>query len=211
MSEARYGVLIGRVKSLEADPAEEKTPHYMIIVEVNEQEDYRIAINCKSNSKVKSQVMYHINDDIKTELCEYLKKMGMGFNEIDYRRNINANIAVDYIRSKLIDQEDMQVVPYDIEGEKDLKGFLNYYLEGAVQNAQVTVYVFGTYYESSNGKGVHNIHMNQGNRNKHFDENQIYRDGCFFIHNIQEDRWIACFLAFQSQSWHTDENGNPRD
>ncbi|MFP4016158.1 MAG: DUF2278 family protein [Halanaerobiales bacterium] len=211
MSEAKYGVIIGRVKRLEADPAEEKTPHYMVIVEVNEQEEYRVAINCKSNSKDKSQVMYHINDNIETEICRYLKKMGMGFSEIDYHRNINANIAVDYIRRELINPEDMKVVPYDIDGEKDLKGYLDYYLKGAVQNDQIIVYAFGTYYEDSTGKGLHNIHMNQGNRDKHFDENQIYRDGCLFIHNMQEDRWTACFLAFQSQSWHTGEKGNPGD
>lgn len=50
--------------------------------------------------------------------------------------------------------------------------------------------------------------MNQGNVGQWKRDNGIWQDGGILIHFEQEDKWVGIFLAFQSQSWCTDENGD---
>ena len=61
------------------------------------------------------------------------------------------------------------------------------------------------------GNGIHDIHMNQGNRDEHWHDNGIWSDGglIFQWREPDPDRWSAIFLAFQAQSWHTDNRGHP--
>jgi Uncharacterized conserved protein (DUF2278) len=61
-------------------------------------------------------------------------------------------------------------------------------------------------------RGVHDIHMNQGNPRAggHAGDNGVWRDGGLLLWFPEADRWVAVFLAFQSQSWHTDDQtGDP--
>jgi len=48
--------------------------------------------------------------------------------------------------------------------------------------------------------------MNQGNKGNHEYENGVYQDGGLLIHYPPQNTWTAIFLAFQSQSWDTDDN-----
>jgi hypothetical protein len=59
------------------------------------------------------------------------------------------------------------------------------------------------------GNGIHDVHMNQGNWDEHRDDNRPWADGGLLFHDVEREHWCAIFLAFQSQSWHTDEHGNP--
>ena len=52
--------------------------------------------------------------------------------------------------------------------------------------------------------------MNQGNVEKWKGDNGIWQDGGILIHFEKEEEWIGIFLAFQSQSWCTDEEGHAR-
>ena len=52
--------------------------------------------------------------------------------------------------------------------------------------------------------------MNQGNVEKWKADNGIWQDGGILIHFEKEEEWIGIFLAFQSQSWCTDEEGHAR-
>ena len=61
----------------------------------------------------------------------------------------------------------------------------------------------------SPGRGIHDIHMNQGNHDEHWHENEVWTDGGLLFHEPDGDRWSAIFLAFQSQTWHTNERGKP--
>lgn len=47
--------------------------------------------------------------------------------------------------------------------------------------------------------------MNQGNVEKWKGDNGIWQDGGILIHFEKEEEWVGIFLAFQSQSWCTDE------
>jgi hypothetical protein len=61
------------------------------------------------------------------------------------------------------------------------------------------------------GNGIHDVHMNQGNRDEHWHDNGIWSDGglIFQWNEPDPDRWSAIFLAFQTQSWQTDDLGDP--
>lgn len=52
--------------------------------------------------------------------------------------------------------------------------------------------------------------MNQGNVEKWQGDDGIWQDGGILIHFEKEEEWIGIFLAFQSQSWCTDEEGHAR-
>lgn len=206
MSDSKYGVLIGKVVGINADPVRDKTPHYKVSVRTRDDEIYKVLINCQSINDKSPQLLYYIGEVCRAEISDILQNMEYGFHEVDHFNNINPEIAVDYIRSGLFDPHKMEVISYDIPGKYDLKGLLEKNMEKALNNNEVIIYAFGIHYGD---KGIHNIHMNQGNIGLHSDENQIYHDGCFFLHFTEEDKWLGYFLAFQNQSWCTDDRGNP--
>ena len=92
-------------------------------------------------------------------------------------------------------------------------------IQKAIQD-KATVYAFGqTFRNGTNStnpffkfnpdQGIHDIHMNQGNPvNNRDDENGTYQDGGL-IFSFPDGTWAAAFSAFQSQSFNTDENGDP--
>ena len=55
------------------------------------------------------------------------------------------------------------------------------------------------------GNGVHDIHANQGNDPGHVNDDGVWQDGALLIHFPVSQQWVAIFLRFQSQSWHTDD------
>lgn len=211
MSNSNYGLLIGKVTDILADDPGEKTPHYTIIVQTSDMDSYSAVINCQSNSNKKVQLLSYVDENFKNGIISNIINLDCKFHEIDYHNNINSNIAIDYIRGNFFDPFKMRALPYDIAGENDLKGIIDKNIKKAVDNENISIYIFGTYFNGHNGKGIHNVHMNQGNRDKHYKENDVYHDGCFFIHLVEENRWIAYFMAFQNQSWKTNESGNPMD
>ena len=55
------------------------------------------------------------------------------------------------------------------------------------------------------GNGVHDIHMNQGHVGAFRKDDGVWQDGGLIIELPDQQRWVGIFLAFQSQSWHTDD------
>ncbi len=53
--------------------------------------------------------------------------------------------------------------------------------------------------------------MNQGNPldGPFAQDNGTSQDGALMAFFPSEQRWLAVFIAFQSQSWTTDDNGDP--
>ena len=65
------------------------------------------------------------------------------------------------------------------------------------------------YFGFEPGRGVHDIHMNQGSVERFKKYNGVWQDGGMLIHFGSINQWVAIFLAFQSQCWHTDDvNGH---
>jgi len=55
------------------------------------------------------------------------------------------------------------------------------------------------------GNGIHDIHMNQGNAGQFAADDGVFQDGGVLVQFPDQQEWIAIFLKFQSQSWHTDD------
>jgi hypothetical protein len=111
----------------------------------------------------------------------------------------------------------MRLLPPALEGpDNDLADLLDGWLQRAVGDPTATVYAFGPRFGPEAGvadkvfgftpaNGVHDIHMNQGNAGRFASDNGVRQDGALLVHLPQQSRWVAIFLAFQSQSWHTDD------
>jgi uncharacterized protein YukJ len=218
-----YGVLKGRAIAGKKELGKD-TPHYQ--VQVNDgKSSYRLAINVRS-SQQPFDLLYLIVDDFEHFITEQLDKLDFGFTTLEESDKKPGGIALDYIRANLFKVQDLKPLPFNLPGENnDLNELIDSYIQRAIETEAV-VYAFGEpwgpeskpdkIFNFEPGRGVHNIHMNQGNSGNFGRENGVYQDGALLINFssaiASQKNWIAAFFAFQSQSFHTDDRtGNPID
>lgn len=214
MSLEKYGVLKGSPVEFKT---EGKKPHLQIRIRAKG-EDYRIALNVQSTS-IPPELKYLILKDFKHPFTDQLTKLEDGIT----LKDDNMSIGIDYIRENFFDYHGMKIAHHISADDNEVSDTIQLYLDKAMNNSEAKVYAFGQAWENKEGKdryfpsipdqGIHDIHMNQGNAGGWLKDNGIFQDGALFIHFPgvgAEDRWVAVFLAFQSQSFHTDDNtGNP--
>ncbi len=111
----------------------------------------------------------------------------------------------------------MRTLPPDVEGpDNDLADLLDHYVKRAVADPAARLYVFGSRFGPEPavkdkvfgfqpGNGVHDVHMNQGNSRRFRGDDGVWQDGALLLRFPRQSRWVGIFLAFQSQSWHTDD------
>ncbi|MGA5695669.1 hypothetical protein COD79_30200 [Bacillus cereus] len=204
-----YGVLIGRVIDAQMDRnSNNHNPHYHVTVETDNNKQYKIQINVRSKDRNSPDLLYYADEHFNGQSITILPTLKSDFHQIDYHNNINPDIAIDYIRGNLFDPHKMKVVGFNEPGEdNDLNEFIDHYMQQAKRlNREATIYVYGTTFPG----GMDNIHMMQGNSRIQVNENGTWHDGGFLLHFQNENKWIAYFLAFQSQSWCTDDEGRPQ-
>jgi uncharacterized protein YukJ len=142
-----------------------------------------------------------------------LTQLPVGFTALPSQ---TGGLALDFIRGNLFDRQQMRVVPTAQPGpDNDLGEFLDHYVQQARGNDQAQAYVFGQRWGPETipdkifgfrpGNGVHDVHMNQGNSGRFASDDGVWQDGGLLLHFADTDRWVAVFLAFQSQAWHTDD------
>jgi len=213
-----YGVLRGRV--YERIRATSQSEHFQILVNRGNN-PHRIAINTKS-SEPPSEVLFYANENFRHEITDAIQQadLSIGFTHLPSQPG---GISLDLIRSNLFDLNEMVPLPSNASGNNDdLNDRLDFYIQLAIQDESAEIYAFGQHWEDENkadqyfheinpSTGIHDIHMNQGNKpGKYFKDNGIYQDGGIIIHYPSRNRWAAVFTAFQSQAFHTDDNtGNP--
>jgi uncharacterized protein YukJ len=213
-----YGVLKGRV--YERIRATSKSEHFQILVNRGDN-PHRIAINTKS-AEPPSEVLFYANEDFKHPITDAIQQadLAVGFTPLPSNPS---SIALDFIRSNLFDVSEMVPLPSNASGNNDdLNDRLDFFIQLAIKDESAVIYAFGQHWEDQHGAdqyfheinpstGIHDIHMNQGNpKGNYFADNGIYQDGGIIIHYPSRDRWAAVFTAFQSQSFHTDDQtGNP--
>jgi uncharacterized protein YukJ len=207
-----YGVLRGRAVDRRREGAPDDTPHYQIHVVDDGGTSYRIAVNVLSQL-APSELLYLASDDFRHPVTTMLPETG-GWTAIPSRPG---GAALDFIRGNLFDAAQMRALPPDVTGpDNDLADRLDHYIERAIGDPDATLYAVGERWgpERSTpdkvfgfrpGNGVHDIHMNQGNAAKFRKDDGVWQDGGLLVHFAGEDRWVAIFLAFQSQAWHTDD------
>ncbi len=207
----RYGVLKGR--TIEAKREEDQSsPHYQIHLQAGST-DYRIAVNVKSQLSP-SELLFLVDDDFQHPITANLPDLGDEFTLLSSKPG---GQAVDFIRGNLFDRSDMRLLPPNLPGpDNDLSDQIEHYVKRAIQELDARVYAFGERWGPEGGKadkifgfrpgnGIHDIHMNQGNVPRFAGDDGVWQDGALMFHFPSSQQWVAVFLAFQSQAWHTDD------
>ncbi|MBW3632949.1 MAG: YukJ family protein [Chloroflexi bacterium] len=214
----QYCVLTGRVIDRQRETWG-KSPHYQILLDAGGQR-FRIAVNTRSGTSENrvSELLYFADDDFRHEIIERLAGVADGDRVIQSRPG---GLALDYQRGGMFDRREMQRIPSSRRGPRnDLVDELDFRVDRLMANATSRLHAYGTrwgpeprtpdqVFGFTPGNGIHDVHMNQGNRDEHREDNSVWADGGLIFHEPGQKRWSAIFLAFQTQSWQTDENGNP--
>jgi uncharacterized protein YukJ len=210
-----YGVLkgkaIGRLRDADDD-------HYQILL-TDGKTQHRIACNVKSSAKnAPSSLLFQSVTNLPTKLTKELAKLKDGHTKLSTKPG---GLAQDYVRGGLVDKSKMVEVPPDAPGAKnDLKDILEDAVRDAMDDRKATVYAFGEkwgpektkrdkYFHFLPGNGIHDIHMNQGNGKQFAKDNGVWQDGALMFQH-SNGTWLAIFLAFQSQTFDTDDKGRPK-
>jgi uncharacterized protein YukJ len=208
---ARYGVLKG--KAIDAKREDnQSTPHYQVHILAGGVH-YRIAVNVKSQASP-SELLYLVNDNFQHPITAHLPDLTEGFNP---QGSAPGGQALDYIRANLFNRTDMRTLPASLPGpNNDLSDQLEHFIERAIQESDAKVYAFGQRWGPETttkdkifnflpGNGIHDIHMNQGNVAPFLGDDGVWQDGGLMLQFPATQQWVAIFLAFQSQAWHTDD------
>jgi uncharacterized protein YukJ len=208
-----YGVLTAMVVDRRREGSTE-TPHFQIHLRDQDGTDFRAAVNVLSQESP-SDLLYLVDEDVHHPVTDAVESLGPGWHGLPPGPG-GANL--DYVRANLFDPSRMRPLPPDLSGpENDLADLLDHYVQRAIADDGARLSVFGQrwgpeastpdkVFGFSPGNGVHDVHMNQGNSEKFSGDDGVWQDGGLLLHLPGESRWIATYLAFQSQKWHTDDH-----
>ena len=218
---AHYSVLSGQPTSGKVVTG--SSTHYQITMQAGGG-PFTVAVNIQSVDG--SEVLYAIEENFTPPNLSALEVLPSGMTAL---ASAPGGLALDFVRDQIhgapmISRAQMTLLPqFRPRGLSEEDRMLSRARASALQNAVVTLlnmtiadkdgvlYAFGSAY-ADRGKvdGIHDIHMNQGNPvDNHGSDNGIWQDGAIFIHLPSKNTWTAIFIAFQTESWSTDNTGNP--
>ena len=211
----QYGVLKGAVIGHLRDADDD---HYQVLIRAG-RTLHRIAVNVKSAApNAPSILLFQTTTSVPPRLKIGLRALSPGYRKLASKPG---GLAQDYVRGGIVKPKSMTLVPPDAPGvDNDLKDKLEGAAVLAMARAGTVVYAFGEkwgpekkradqYFKFKPGNGIHDIHMNQGNAGKYARDNGVFQDGALYF-EYPGDKWRAFFFAFQSQTFDTDDRGNPR-
>ena len=177
----------------------DKRAHYHIVATDNNGKKYDLAVNigsiyAKKNEIISSnlKVYYTKNYNSQKDIIQEMLLQKVGVTEC------KENLRLDYIKMKLFPHNKMiQMKGFD-EKNIFLTEIIEKYVMKAINNDDYEVFAFGRLY--ANGKGLHDIHMNQGSTGKFKKHDAPYSDGGLFFRNKQNNKISVIFIAFISQS-----------
>lgn len=203
----KYAVLVGR--AVDRRFATVKSNHYEIKISAAGQ-SYRIAVNVQSADG--SEVLYAMRDPFAHPMLAQLGALADGNHPLP---SAAGGLALDYVRTEQLKPTDFVALPATTPGDdNDLNDRVDGFVERAISQKDARVYAFGStffnpgqkdqYFNFKPAQGIHDVHMNQGNDGSFAKDDGVFQDGALLFHFPAENRWVAIFLAFQSQSFQTD-------
>lgn len=163
------------------------------------------AINIKSGSPQDSRLVYWSDEDFKHPIVNQLEDLDTGFTLLQGTDEQKlGGLALDYIRGNLFQRQTGKILRHNIPGpNNDIIDALEPIVKEAIA-LQATIYLYGSRFDNRNGnKGIHEVHMNQGNTDPHKNENGVFQDGGFLLDF--NGHWKAVFIGFASQAIHTED------
>lgn len=212
----RYGVLCGQAIDRRTEVGLD-SPHYQVRVSADGV-DYRVAVNVLSQLSP-SELLYVAIDHFRHPITAVLLELPEAFTSIP---SVPGGLGLDFIRGNLFSRLDMVPLPPGLPGpDNDLNDRIDHYVGRAIRDPAARLYVFGERWGPEEGRsdkifgfrpgnGVHDVHMNQGNVGRFVADDGVWQDGGMMFHFPSTDQWVAIFLAFQSQAWHTDDTTGHR-
>jgi uncharacterized protein YukJ len=206
-----YGVLVGHVLQ-GREFGGGASPHYEILVQADS--EYRIAVNVRSVDG--SDVLAYLDPDFSHPTRPDLAALAAarGFTPLSTGPD---GQGLDYLRDGLFPVGGMVAVP-PAQGSGALAPQLDAQIATATADAASVVLAFGEFFQDSGAdqtfgfspeKGVHDIHMMQGNSGSFADDNRVRGDGALFL-RAGNGHTVALFVRFSTQSIDTDpQTGNP--
>ena len=225
MGHINYQCLRGKVHAFA--PAQPATnPHLWVILEADGRQWFA-TINVRSDKDApgdpvgKSYLYYAIDHDFSHPIMASVLARPSGLSPVD--RSYKGG-AVDFQRGNLFNPNVMRILPPQGAGGDGLVRQLSAILDVA-KSQDCDVFFYGNAFSKDNPHqtdaafgytpdtpfGLDNIHMAQGDPaaiDRRLHENGVWHDGAAFIWDARARRMTAVFLAFQSQAWHTNEQGD---
>jgi uncharacterized protein YukJ len=187
---------------------------------------FTVAVNIESTDG--SEVLYAINQSFTPPDVPGLTALPGGMTPLPSQPN---GLALDYVREQ-IDGRPMitlasltllpkKISPANTKSDRTraeaLSDAVTTLISQAIADGNATLYAFGSAFaDSGQVDGIHDIHMNQGNpiSGGFAGDNGVWQDGAMFLQapslsSGPAQTWVAVFIAFQTESWDTDNNGNP--
>ena len=192
--------------------------HYQITVEALAT-PYTAAVNIQSMDG--SEVLYVITEPFTPPDPGALEALPAGVTAV---ASEPGGLALDFVRQEidgvhLVTRGEMTLLPkpaVDAIAARALENAVVALLNEAVSDPGAVVYATGSAFADSGvTDGIHDLHMNQGNPTAggHSGDNGIWQDGAVFLNLPSRGTgaagWVAIFIAFQTESWSTDNAGNP--
>jgi len=207
-----YGIVVDAINDGQMDHSG-RSPHYEIWVKAGG--DYRIAVNVLSVDG--SDVLAFFDPDFKspTKLdLPALARGAPGFTPLETGPGGN---GLDYLRDNLFPIANMAPIPPEGAGNT-LANLLDAQIQRAKTDDHAVVIACGERFLDQGSdqtfgfspeRGVHDIHMMQGNSGSFADDNRVNGDGALFIRYAGGET-VALFVRFNTQVLSTDNStGSP--
>lgn len=201
----KYGVWVAYPISYEAERASDdsESPHISLYFDDTahvEKGRYRAAINVKSIT-TESRLVYWFDRNFRKPIVDHLQSLDIGFHVLPPEKKQ----GLDYIRGNLMAFSHGTLVRHDVEGKNnDIIDYMSPILDHAIAK-EARIFLFGEPFP----RGIHDVHMNQGNEGRFKKDNGVWQDGGIIL-EFPDGHFEAIFLAFAVQKIHTDdETGSP--
>ncbi len=200
-----YGVLVGTVLDGREDAG--RSPHYEIRVGGNG--DFRVAVNVRSETG--SDVVAFLTDNFASSTKRDIPSLAAGPKGFHSLATGPNGLGLDYLRDNLFDLSSMVQIPPDGPGATLTPDF-DARIEAAKADPDAVLVAFGDFFDDpgadqtfnfSPERGVHDLHMMQGNSGGFADDNRVNGDGALFI-RYGTGRTFAFFARFSTQVLTTD-------
>lgn len=184
--------------------------------------DIEVQINVRSHEGRKTpKLEYLFKENLQTldeerfSISELIS-LDYGIKVLNYEEHKKeSKIVLDYIRSGLFNMNEFIQATTTTDLNEEIHKYIN---EAKKQN--LDIYILGDLYpvgckgaelrderlwllRNNGAKGIHDVHMNQGNSHKKewVQDSDMYQDGGILIHfnSKDEDRWHGIFFRFEGQ------------
>jgi uncharacterized protein YukJ len=215
MMSVRYGVLRGKPGQILHHRPDDPAPHLEVLIETPGG-PWRLAINVRSDDQ--TNLCFHTEPNFKHPILDNLPALPAGLTRPAREDRL---LRLDYVRGNFFDSSAMRIAGEGSIGDPDALDTLLSKALASVSSADgAELFAFGNpwgpepdkpdkYFGFLPGRGLHDIHMNQGSPAPHDRDDGVWQDGGLIL-RFPNGGATAFFFAFQSQSWKTDDiTGRP--